>query len=121
MGKIIFLCIVLYVGLYAGESSDAKQQLQKTCLQCHLQEQIPNDLIYRRYLVKYSTKEAMKKSIIKYLKNPHKENSIMPPPFFLKFPKKERSNLDEKTLEENIRAFLNTFDVKKKLVLPEQP
>ena len=118
MGKIIFFCTVLYVGLYAGEPSSAKQHLQSNCLQCHTQDQIPNTLIYRRYLMKYSTQEAMQKAILKYLKDPQKENSIMPPPFFSKFPMKEALELDDATLEKNIAAFLEMYDVKKKLVLP---
>ena len=119
MGKIIFFCTLLCVGLYAEESSSAQQQLQTNCLNCHTQDQIPNTLIYRRYLMKYSTKEAVRKAILKYLKDPRKENSIMPPPFFSKFPMKETLELDDATLKKNIRTFLETFDVKKKLVLPQ--
>ena len=66
----------------------------------------------------YSTKEAVSKAILKYLKDPQKENSIMPPPFFSKFPMKEASDLDDATLEKNIAAFLDMYDVKKKLLLP---
>ena len=119
MGKIIFFCSVLYAGLYAGESSSSTQQLQNNCLLCHTQDQIPNTLIYRRYLMKYSTKETMYNAILKYLKDPQKENSIMPPPFFSKFPMKETQDLDDATLEKNIRTFIEMFDVKKKLVLPQ--
>jgi len=42
----------------------------------------------------------------------------MPPPFFLKFPMKEALGLDDTTLEKNIHTFIETFSVKKKLVLP---
>lgn len=110
--------MVLYVGLYAEESSSAQQELQTKCLNCHTQDQIPNTLIYRRYLMIYSTKKAVSKAILKYLKDPQKENSIMPPPFFSKFPMKEASDLDNATLEKNIAAFLDMYDVKKKLLLP---
>ena len=119
MGKIIFLCTILYAALYAEEPLSAQEQLQNNCLNCHTQDQIPNTLIYRRYLMKYSTKEAVSKAILKYLKDPRKENSIMPPPFFSKFPMKKTLNLDDATLKKNIRTFLETFDVKKKLVLPQ--
>lgn len=110
---------MFYIGVYAGETSLEKQELQDKCLQCHMQDQIPNALIYRRYLMTYSTKEAMTKAIMKYLKDPQKENSIMPPPFFSKFPMKEALKLDDESLEKNVRAFLDTFDVKKKLILPQ--
>jgi len=119
MGKIIFLCTLLYATLYAEEPLSPQEQLQRNCLNCHTQDQIPNDLIYRRYLMKYSTQEAMSKAILKYLKDPKKENSIMPPPFFSKFPMKYALDLDDAILKKNIRTFLETFDVKKKLVLPQ--
>jgi hypothetical protein len=111
--------MVLYAGLFAEESSSAQQELESNCLLCHTQDQIPNTLIYRRYLMKYSTQEAMSKAILKYLKDPKKENSIMPPPFFSKFPMKYALDMDDTILKKNIRTFLETFDVKKKLVLPQ--
>lgn len=120
MGKIIFVCIIMSIGISAGTITiDEKQQLEQKCLQCHTQEQIPNGLIYRRYLKIYSTDKAMEKAIMKYLKNPKQENSIMPHPFFSKFPMKEASDLDDKDLKKNIQTFLDTFDLKKKLVLPD--
>ncbi|RLA69880.1 MAG: hypothetical protein DRG09_04630 [Epsilonproteobacteria bacterium] len=120
MGKIIFLCMLFSIGVVAGNITiDDKQQVQEKCLQCHNQEQIPNGLIYRRYLMKYSTKEAMKIAIMKYLKDPKQKNSIMPHPFFSKFSMKEVSDLDDENLKKNIQTFLNTFDLKKNLVLPE--
>ncbi len=120
MGKIIFLCMLFSAVVFAGDIMiDDKQQLQQRCLQCHTQEQIPNTLIYRRYLKTYSTQEAMKTAILKYLKDPKQENSIMPHPFFSKFSMKEVSDLDDEDLKKNIQTFLDTFDLKKKLFLPE--
>ncbi|MCW8822019.1 MAG: hypothetical protein OQK45_07305 [Sulfurovum sp.] len=118
MDKIILLYFLLYAGLYAQESQGEKQQLENQCLQCHMKHQIPNELIYQRYLMKYSTADGMGKAIKEYLKHPKKENSIMPLPFFLKFPMKEALVLDDENLEKNIRMFLDMYDVKKKLVLP---
>jgi len=118
MGKIIFLCLLFYVELHASETLSEKEALQINCLQCHIKNQIPNALIYKRYLVKYSTKDAMTQAILKYFENPRKENSVMPPPFFSKFPMKSALDLDDARLEQNIRTFLDTFDMKKKLILP---
>jgi len=118
MGKIIFLCAMLYVGVNAGETFPPNEQLQSKCLECHIEEQIPTQLIYRRYLMTYSTQEEMQKAIFNYMKDPQKENSIMPPPFFYKFPMKEVIDMDDESLKENIRLFLEHLDVKKKLILP---
>ncbi len=98
---------------------EEKQQLQKECLQCHVEQQIPSALIYRRYLMKYSTYERMEKAMFSYIKNLDQKYSIMPPQFFLKFPMKEATTLDDDMLQKMIKSYLNTFDVKKKLVLPQ--
>lgn len=92
--------------------------LQTNCMNCHVQQKVPSELIYRRYLSKYSTHVTIKKALLIYLKTPKKENSIMPKQFFLKFPKKEAMDLNNTELNKSIDAYLDYFDVKKKLVLP---
>ena len=93
--------------------------LQKDCLECHIKENIPSELIYRRYLARYSTQKNMEDAIFKYLKNPQKNRSILPTQFFRKFPLKKRVNMDDKRLIRDIKEYLDKFDVKKKLVLQE--
>ena len=120
MEKIIFFFALLCIAGHAQDVSvDDKQQLQKECLQCHVEQQIPSALVYRRYLMKYSTSERMQKAMFAYIKNPDKKHSIMPPQFFLKFPMKETTTLDDDTLQKMIKRYLNSFDVKKKLILEE--
>ncbi len=117
MVKIIFLSLWLIGILDAHESQ--VQQFENRCIVCHTSQQIPSELIYRRYLMKYSTKEAMATAILRYLKKPQKKLSIMPPQFFLKFPIKSNLGLDEMTLKKNIEIYLDYFDVKKKLTIPQ--
>lgn len=92
--------------------------LQKNCLECHIKQQIPSGLIYRRYLTKYSTHDTITKHLVSYLKNPQKTNSIMPKQFFLRFPTKEALDLNESELNQSIKAYLDYFDIRKKLLLP---
>ncbi len=92
-------------------------QLQRDCLQCHEQQSIPSELIYRRYLATYSIAEKMEPAIIAYLKSPQQNHSIMPSQFFLKFPMKEKIVLEDEILKADIKAFINYFDIKKKLML----
>ena len=113
MGKIIIILVVLIGSIFAED----KESLEENCLTCHQKQQIPSSLIYRRYLMKYSTDAKMQEAIFRYLKNPKKEDSIMPPPFFLKFPMKESVELDDVTLKDNIRAYLKKFDVKQYLII----
>ena len=103
--------------LTLAQSKELSPLLQQNCLECHSQQKIPSELIYRRYLMKFSTKERMQKSLFTYLKNPKKENSIMPQQFFLKFPEKKALDLNETVLGESVGAYLDFFDVKNKLEL----
>jgi len=115
MGKIIFICTVFTLYIYADGAAINEKMLQNNCLACHQKQQIPSSLIYKRYLMKYSTKSKMEEAIFKYLKNPKKKNSIMPPQFFLKFPMKEKMMLDDAILRRQIKAYLEKFDVRKYL------
>jgi hypothetical protein len=93
-------------------------QLQTACLNCHTQQKIPSELIYRRYLLTYSTHQTIEEKLLTYLKDPKKENSIMPKQFFLKFPQKEPLDLNQTALTEGIQAYLDYFDIRRELKLP---
>ena len=113
MGKLSLLLTVLTACVLAEETAS----LQQHCLNCHQEQQIPSALIYKRYLMKYSTNDRMEKAMLTYLKNPQKEHSIMPAPFFLKFPMKEKQLFDDAYLRRHIRLYLEKFDMKKRLRL----
>jgi hypothetical protein len=119
MGKIVIILGFLSLFLFAEESNSHDHSFKDTCLSCHQQQQIPNALMYKRYLMKYSTDKRMEEAMFTYMKDPKKEHSIMPAPFFLKFPMKEKISLDERTLRKHIQAYLELFDIKKKLMLEE--
>lgn len=115
MGKISLLLCCIFTGLFSENIYiDNEYLLQKKCLTCHQKQQIPNDLIYRRYLMVYSTSRRMGKAIFLYMKNPDKNNSVMHHPFFFKFPMKEKLALKDATLKKMISEYLIKFDVKKK-------
>jgi len=118
MEKIIIKSFLINTLLVTMGTAEVPNMLQKNCLACHSQQKIPSELIYRRYLLKYSTHNNIKKRLIEYLKNPKKERSIMPKQFFLKFPQKRALDLNNTTLNSSVDAYLDYFDIKKKLILP---
>ena len=120
MAKIVFIFFMAFFSLW-GEDHLAELSLQNACLSCHAQQQIPSEMIYRRYLLKYSSTSVIKQKIYAYLKAPSTQASIMPKPFFRKFPLNEPSKLDDKTLLELIDAYIDLYDVRKKIyVVPEK-
>ena len=117
MGKLGMIFIVFTHTLFAAGSTVTHDGLEQKCLDCHKEQQIPNSLIVKRYLMQYSTDERIEEAMFKYLKDPKKEYSIMPAPFFSKFPMKEKSVLDDPSLKQNIKIFLEKYNMKKKLML----
>jgi cytochrome c551/c552 len=115
--KGVIAGIVLTASLLAAETENAEGELEKACLSCHKEQQIPSGLIYKRYLMKYSTSERIENAMFSYLKDPQKSHSIMPPQFFLKFPMKPRMDIDDVTLRSEIRRYIQKFDLKKRLIL----
>ena len=97
----------------------SSEMLEHQCLACHKAQKIPSELIYRRYLMRYSDPEIIKEQMFTYLKEPKKENSIMPKQFFLKFSMKEMLDLNSTALEEGIEAYVEFFDIKKRLLLSD--
>jgi len=91
--------------------------LQTNCLKCHSQNSLPDSLIYKRYLQKYSSKKRIKKAMLNYLKNPNKKSSIMPNEFFKKFSIKQKSRLDDINLSKNIDEYIKKYDLQKRLYL----
>jgi cytochrome c1 len=102
-----------------AQAPDPITLLEENCLACHREQKLPDNLIYRRYLLKYSSQKRIEKALTSYLKIPSKEHSIMPREFFLRFPMKYPTTLDEATLQGNIRAYMEQFDVKRRLRLEE--
>ncbi len=117
----VLLCIlVLIPGTLKAAPQQETVSLQKQCLACHEAQQIPSEMIYRRYLMRYSSKQTIKKKIFSYLQHPSVSTSIMPAPFFGKFPLKKATTLDDKRLERLIEAYIAHYDVDGKIVIVTQ-
>ncbi len=111
MVKITGLLLIVLLTL------DASENFEGTCLKCHNAQKIPNSLIYKRYLLKYSSKEKIKAIMVDYLKNPTMQKSIMPPPFITKFGLKKKVVLSDAMLEKYVAEFVKKYDVGKKLII----
>ncbi len=126
MGKInnttnryssIFLCALLLAPGTLKSAQKAEHSLERNCLACHEAQQIPSEMIYSRYLMRYSSKKTIKAKMFAYLRHPSVKASIMPPPFFRKFPIKQATTLDDKRLKELIEAYIAHYDVDGKIII----
>lgn len=114
MVKTLFFIIFLSLSLKADIDLDTG------CLNCHKKEGIPTDALYKRYLLKYSSQKQIKTALFRYLKNPTLKTSIMPAPFIHKFGLQKPTSLPDNILMRHIEAFMNRFDVRGQLYLPNK-
>jgi hypothetical protein len=105
------------MGNFAAANSAPDAVLERNCLACHEEQKLPDNLIYRRYLIRYSSQENIQKAMTNYLEHPDKNSSIMPAEFFLRFPMKEASGLNRTEMDDSIRRYMDFFDVRKRLRL----
>lgn len=118
MVKFLVFMVTICSLSYGEEIPNNETELFKNCISCHVSEQVPSELIYRRYLIKYSSHKKIKKVMFEYLKKPSIDRTIMPKQFFNKFPQKEPSHLAEEELLKGIEAYLEFYDIQKRLQLP---
>jgi len=83
------------------------------CFKCHEQQNIPFEMIYKRYLVKYSSNVDIKKAMLKMCKNPTIENSEVPRGFLRRFGVKSSCSLKDKELDNAIEELIDYYDIKK--------
>ena len=117
MVKVILFLMLVILSLQGGSEAPSPG-LERECLRCHTVQKIPSEAIYRRYLLKYSSKETIRQKMFSYLKSPSEEKSIMPPQFFGKFPLAGRLELDDTILHQRIDDYIDYFDINKKLYIP---
>ncbi len=118
VGVMIFL---LGAGVLSAQSPAPSAvtvaQLEEKCLACHREQRLPDNLIYRRYLLKYSSPQRIEDALVAYLQHPSRERSIMPSEFFLRFPMKYANDLSPAQLRELVRRYIDYYDVRKRLRL----
>jgi len=112
--RYLTILILININIFAFDD------LQQSCIHCHQVQKIPSDMIYRKYLLKYSTKQNISKAMYNYIKSPSPQTSIMPKPFFSKFPVKPLLNIEDSELKKLIELYIDRYDVKRKLILSQE-
>ena len=116
MVKQILLCTIALFPLQA-DTTIVDLPLQRDCLACHQTQKVPSEFIYRRYLMRYSSKDTIRERLFSYLKAPTQHSSVMPPQFFGKYIVKESTLLSDEILKERIDEYIRFYDVGKKLFI----
>ncbi len=91
---------------------NAKTDIYQTnCLACHKQLSFSLEKIFFRYLLKYSDEISVKSALIDFLKHPNSDTSVMSKEYTRSFGLKQKSQLNDKELEEAIDIYWEKYTV----------
>jgi len=106
--------ILLAAGtLWAGAGSE----IPADCLACHATTAPPLSLVYRRYLMLYSSKPRIVERMSRFLVRPGKKISSMPEGMKNRFNPELHPAYDPQTAEKAAEAVVEKEDVLKKIVV----
>ncbi|WP_024954873.1 hypothetical protein [Sulfurospirillum arcachonense] len=108
MVKKIFLLCFLVGSIHASV-------YKNNCVSCHEKMPVKIDKFFYRYLLKYSSEDALKNALIKYLKNPTKEKTILQEGLLNRFGVKEKTTLNDKDLKKAVDEYWEIYKIFGKL------
>lgn len=108
MVKIVFCLLVSLLSLQASV-------YEQNCVSCHEKMPVKIDKFFYRYLLKYSSEKSVKASLFEYLKNPTKENTILPEGLINRFGVKKKTTLSDEELQKAIDEYWEKYKVFNKL------
>jgi len=89
-------------------------EFDRNCLNCH-GDDFKFHVIMKKYTLKYSSEQRIKKAMFEYLKEPAAERSILPAEYINRFGIKEKSALDDEKLMRMIDIYYKEFNLPSKL------
>ena len=113
MVKIILFLFLIISSLVANENEE--NIYESNCIKCHSKLPVSIDKYFYKYLLKYSSEKDVKKAMFEFLKNPSKEETIMPESFITRFGVKKKTKLSDEKLKEALDIYWETYKVFGKL------
>ena len=113
MVKVFLVLFLIISSLNAAKSED--DIYETNCVKCHSKLPVAIDKYFYRYLLKYSSEKDVKKAMFEFLKNPSKEETIMPESFITRFGVKKKTKLSDEKLKEALDIYWETYKVFGKL------
>lgn len=113
MVKVIFLFLSLVIGLMGNS-------FENDCLKCHKQSGVPLDMIYKRYLLEFSSHSDIKRAMVDFLKHPAEQKSALPKGMLMNMGVKKKSTLSDLELNMRVDEYLKMYDIKKRII-PAKP
>ncbi len=108
--KMFLVVILISCAIFAKSSI-----YERNCVKCHSHQAVSLDKLFYRYLLKYSSERAVKKSLYDYLKHPSYFKTIMPSGYINRYGIKLPSKLSDKELKKAIDIYWDKYKVFGKL------
>ena len=99
---------ILLVSTILGAAENA---YTKSCLGCHDKLSFEMQDIFFRYLLKYSGEQSVKTALVDFLKHPNAVTSVMDKTYIRSFGVKQKTTLDEETLQLAVDIFWSKYTV----------
>ena len=116
MGRVVILLILALPGFAAEPTS-----LPARCTACHTKNAPPLSLIYRRYLMLYSSKERIQKRMIDFLRAPSKAKSAMPEGMKNRFNPQKHPAFSPQIAKKTVDTLIEKEDLIPRIVVPGRP
>ncbi len=109
------VCLLFLFIVFASSLMAKKNIYQRNCVKCHKNQAVTLDKLFYAYLLKYSSKRMVEKSLYDYLKHPSYYKTIMPKGYINRYGIKMPSKLSNKELKKAIDIYWNKYKVFGKL------
>ncbi len=113
MGKVVLIFLLGFRCIAA--EGDA----MKTCAGCHETTAPPFSLVYRRYLMLYSSKAHIEKRMVDFLTAPSKKRSSMPEGMKIRFNPQKHPSYDPIEAKQAVGMIVQQEDIIPKIVVPK--
>ncbi len=114
MGRVV---LILFLGLQCLVAQES--QVPKRCTACHEKSAPPLPLVYRRYLMLYSSKARIQKKMVDFLSAPSKEKSAMPEGMKNRFNPQNHPAFATSVAKEAVDKLIEKEDLIPRIVVPK--
>lgn len=115
MGRLALTLFLCMQWLPAASVSDLAR-----CAACHETKAPPLSLIYRRYLILYSSKARIQERMIDFLTAPSKAKSAMPEGMKNRFNPQNHPRFKPQTIQKTVKKLIEKEDLIPKIVVPKR-
>ncbi len=116
MGRVVMILVLILSGLAAEPTSPLAR-----CAVCHTKSGPPLSLIYRRYLMLYSSKERIRKHMVDFLTAPSKEKSAMPEGMKNRFNPQKHPIFPPQIAKKAVETLIEKENLIPRIVVPGRP